>query len=174
MEGGAYTGIIDYHAPTDVQVAAKPLVPTHVHQARPKDKLRVGCIGAGGFARGVIFPHAPLLRRADIGVCCHQHRSCCRIGAHADLVSPWLNPPPNCSSTPTWTWFSSLPGITVTPPTWRAPWSRESLFLSKSRWRSIANSWKWFERHTRELWRKTDRLFSWLVSIVDSRRLRRG
>ncbi len=26
-------------------------------QARPTDKLRVGCIGAGGFARGVIFPH---------------------------------------------------------------------------------------------------------------------
>ena len=56
VEGGAYTGIIDYHAPMDVQVAAKPLVTTHVHQARPKDKLRVGCIGAGGFARGVIFP----------------------------------------------------------------------------------------------------------------------
>ena len=26
-------------------------------QPRPKDKLRVGCIGAGGFARGIIFPY---------------------------------------------------------------------------------------------------------------------
>ena len=26
-------------------------------QPRPKDRLRVGCIGAGGFARGIIFPH---------------------------------------------------------------------------------------------------------------------
>jgi predicted dehydrogenase/NADPH:quinone reductase-like Zn-dependent oxidoreductase len=56
VEVGAYTGIIDYHAPTDGRVAPRPSIATHVHQARPTDKLRVGCIGAGGFARGVIFP----------------------------------------------------------------------------------------------------------------------
>ncbi len=56
VEGGAYTSIIDYHAPTDGRVAPRPSIATHVHPARPKDKLRVGCIGAGGFARGVIIP----------------------------------------------------------------------------------------------------------------------
>ncbi len=35
----------------------EPPSPAHAPQPRPKDKLRVGCIGAGGFARGVIFPH---------------------------------------------------------------------------------------------------------------------
>jgi predicted dehydrogenase/NADPH:quinone reductase-like Zn-dependent oxidoreductase len=64
VEGGSYTGIIDYHAPTDGRVAPRPSIATHVHQARPKDKLRVGCIGAGGFARGVIFP----LLRSSVGV----------------------------------------------------------------------------------------------------------
>jgi predicted dehydrogenase len=54
VEAGAYTGIIDYHAAADVRPSAKPSIPV---QPRPKDKLRVGCIGAGGFARGVIFPH---------------------------------------------------------------------------------------------------------------------
>lgn len=54
VEAGAYTAIIDYHAPGSPQ----PLVmPAHPVQQRPKDKLRVGCIGAGGFARGIIFPH---------------------------------------------------------------------------------------------------------------------
>jgi predicted dehydrogenase len=56
VEGGAYTGIIDYHAPTDGRPTPRPSNPIRVHQARPKDELRVGCIGAGGFARGVIFP----------------------------------------------------------------------------------------------------------------------
>jgi predicted dehydrogenase len=54
VEAGAYTGIIDYHAAADVRPSAKPPITV---QPRPKDKLRVGCIGAGGFARGVIFPH---------------------------------------------------------------------------------------------------------------------
>jgi predicted dehydrogenase/threonine dehydrogenase-like Zn-dependent dehydrogenase len=64
VEGGAYTGIIDYHAPTDGRGSPKPSIATHVHQARQTDKLRVGCIGAGGFARGVIFP----LLRSSAGV----------------------------------------------------------------------------------------------------------
>jgi polar amino acid transport system substrate-binding protein len=61
VEAGAYTGIIDYHAPGDVRPFVKPPSPAHTVQPRPKSKLRVGCIGAGGFARGVIFP---LLRSA--------------------------------------------------------------------------------------------------------------
>ncbi len=52
VEGGAYTGIIDYQSAGDVRPSAKPSL-----QPRPKDKLRVGCIGAGGFARGIILPH---------------------------------------------------------------------------------------------------------------------
>ncbi len=58
VETGAYTGIIDYHAPGPGDVrAAKPFLPARAVQPRAKDKLRVGCIGAGAFARGVIFPH---------------------------------------------------------------------------------------------------------------------
>jgi predicted dehydrogenase/threonine dehydrogenase-like Zn-dependent dehydrogenase len=57
VEAGAYTGIIDYHAPGDREPMAKPSLATHARQPRSQDKLRVGCIGAGGFARGIIFPH---------------------------------------------------------------------------------------------------------------------
>jgi predicted dehydrogenase/NADPH:quinone reductase-like Zn-dependent oxidoreductase len=53
VEAGAYTGIIDYHAPGDRSPAA---LPARAPQPRPINKLRVGCIGAGGFARGIIFP----------------------------------------------------------------------------------------------------------------------
>jgi polar amino acid transport system substrate-binding protein len=57
VEAGAYTGIIDYHAAGDLRPSSKPSLPAHaVVQARQKDTLRVGCIGAGGFARGIIFP----------------------------------------------------------------------------------------------------------------------
>jgi predicted dehydrogenase/threonine dehydrogenase-like Zn-dependent dehydrogenase len=56
VEAGAYTGIIDYHAPSDGRVSTKPL-PARVTQTRPKEMLRIGCIGAGSFARGIIFPH---------------------------------------------------------------------------------------------------------------------
>jgi predicted dehydrogenase len=57
VEAGAYTGIIDYHAPADGRPLAKPLLPERPVQPRPKDKLRVGCIGAGSFARGVMLPY---------------------------------------------------------------------------------------------------------------------
>src|SRR3984957_18091651 len=56
VQAGAYTAIIDYHASGDVRPAAKAPLPIAV-QTRPKEKVRVGCIGAGGFARGIIFPH---------------------------------------------------------------------------------------------------------------------
>jgi predicted dehydrogenase/threonine dehydrogenase-like Zn-dependent dehydrogenase len=52
VEAGAYTGIIDYQATAEARPAQRPTV-----QPRPKDKLRVGCLGAGGFARGIILPH---------------------------------------------------------------------------------------------------------------------
>jgi predicted dehydrogenase/threonine dehydrogenase-like Zn-dependent dehydrogenase len=54
VEAGAYTSVIDYHASLDEKPAAKPSLPARVPQAR--EKLRLGCIGAGGFASGVIFP----------------------------------------------------------------------------------------------------------------------
>jgi polar amino acid transport system substrate-binding protein len=53
VEAGAYTGIIDYRSAGDVG----PSLPAHTVQPRQKDALRVGCIGAGGFARGIIIPH---------------------------------------------------------------------------------------------------------------------
>jgi predicted dehydrogenase/threonine dehydrogenase-like Zn-dependent dehydrogenase len=57
IEAGAYTGIIDYHANGELPPGDKSVSPAHALQPHPKDKLRVGCIGAGGFARGIIFPH---------------------------------------------------------------------------------------------------------------------
>jgi predicted dehydrogenase/threonine dehydrogenase-like Zn-dependent dehydrogenase len=57
LRSGIYTGLIDYHAAGDFKTqAGKPTAP-HSAQPRPAGKLRVGCIGAGGFARGVILPH---------------------------------------------------------------------------------------------------------------------
>jgi predicted dehydrogenase/threonine dehydrogenase-like Zn-dependent dehydrogenase len=56
VEAGAYTAIIDYHVSADGKSAAKPSLPAQVPQTITRDKLRVGCIGAGGFASGVIFP----------------------------------------------------------------------------------------------------------------------
>jgi len=54
VEAGAYTGIIDYHAPAEPQPSAAP---SFTVQPQPADSVRVGCIGAGGFARGIILPH---------------------------------------------------------------------------------------------------------------------
>jgi predicted dehydrogenase/threonine dehydrogenase-like Zn-dependent dehydrogenase len=56
LETGIYTGIIDYHAPPDSQIPDECYVAPRPAQ-RPMGKLRVGCVGAGGFARGVTFPH---------------------------------------------------------------------------------------------------------------------
>ena len=53
VEAGAYTGIIDYRGAGDQRAS----LPAHTVPPRQKDALRVGCIGAGGFARGIIFPH---------------------------------------------------------------------------------------------------------------------
>jgi polar amino acid transport system substrate-binding protein len=57
VEAGCYTGIIDYHAAGDRRPTAKTSPPARAAQPRPRDKLRVGCVGAGGFARGIVFPH---------------------------------------------------------------------------------------------------------------------
>jgi predicted dehydrogenase/threonine dehydrogenase-like Zn-dependent dehydrogenase len=57
LRSGIYTGLIDYHAAADFQAPAGKPAASHSAQPRPAGKLRVGCIGAGGFARGVILPH---------------------------------------------------------------------------------------------------------------------
>lgn len=58
VEAGKYTGIIDYHATGDAPLSTEPAtMPVRAAQPEPQGKLRVGCIGAGGFARGIIFPH---------------------------------------------------------------------------------------------------------------------
>jgi predicted dehydrogenase len=56
VEAGAYTGIIDYHAgeKTQTQPLSAPSLPA---QPLTTESLRIACIGAGGFARGIIFPH---------------------------------------------------------------------------------------------------------------------
>ena len=63
VEAGAYTCIIDYHA--TALTHAKQGLPSGARVPEPQsaDKLRVGCIGAGGFARGVVFP---LLKTASV------------------------------------------------------------------------------------------------------------
>jgi predicted dehydrogenase/threonine dehydrogenase-like Zn-dependent dehydrogenase len=57
LETGIYTGILDYQAPPDFQIPDKQYGAPRSAQPRPVGKLRVGCVGAGGFARGVFFPH---------------------------------------------------------------------------------------------------------------------
>ena len=57
LHSGIYTGLIDYHATADFQASVDKPVTARAAQARPAGKLRVGCIGAGSFAGGVIFPH---------------------------------------------------------------------------------------------------------------------
>jgi predicted dehydrogenase/threonine dehydrogenase-like Zn-dependent dehydrogenase len=58
VEAGNYTGIIDYHAPGDARLSERqPSISQRAAQPQPYGKLRVGCIGAGGFARAIIFPH---------------------------------------------------------------------------------------------------------------------
>jgi predicted dehydrogenase/threonine dehydrogenase-like Zn-dependent dehydrogenase len=56
VEAGAYTGIIDYHAgeKTQTHPLSAPSLPA---QPPTTESLRIACIGAGGFARGIIFPH---------------------------------------------------------------------------------------------------------------------
>jgi predicted dehydrogenase/threonine dehydrogenase-like Zn-dependent dehydrogenase len=59
VEAGAYTGIIDYHAGEEAQTQplSAPSLPARPKPAKAKESLRIACIGAGGFARGIIFPH---------------------------------------------------------------------------------------------------------------------
>lgn len=56
LKTGIYTGIIDYGTPENGEVS-KPVPHVLEQIARPAGQLRVGCIGAGGFARSMIFPN---------------------------------------------------------------------------------------------------------------------
>ncbi len=56
LRTGIYTAIIDYGAPADGKVT-KPALKIATPEPRPLGELRVGCIGAGGFARSMIFPN---------------------------------------------------------------------------------------------------------------------
>lgn len=63
LKTGIYTGIIDYHASANVISTSVLLNAPRAAQPRPLDKVRIGCLGAGGFARGVIFPHLRALKQ---------------------------------------------------------------------------------------------------------------
>jgi predicted dehydrogenase/threonine dehydrogenase-like Zn-dependent dehydrogenase len=51
---GAYTALIDYAV--SEQVTADTSVPTTLRRMRSKNEFKVGCIGAGGFAKNIVFP----------------------------------------------------------------------------------------------------------------------
>lgn len=53
-ESGSYTALIDY-AVSDSAAVTAPSVPT-VRRPAAAGELRIGCIGAGGFAKNIIFP----------------------------------------------------------------------------------------------------------------------
>jgi predicted dehydrogenase/threonine dehydrogenase-like Zn-dependent dehydrogenase len=55
LSGRGYTAVLDYGGDESNESPA-PVV-TSRKRARVPGDLRVGCIGAGGFARGLIFPH---------------------------------------------------------------------------------------------------------------------
>ena len=61
LKTGIYTGIIDYGVPADGYVTkAEPKLATAV--PRSKGELRIGCLGAGSFARSMIFPNLQPLK----------------------------------------------------------------------------------------------------------------
>ena len=53
-ESGSYTALIDYAVPEAAATSAS--VPAPQRQKRSPGEFKVGCIGAGGFARNIIFP----------------------------------------------------------------------------------------------------------------------
>jgi predicted dehydrogenase/NADPH:quinone reductase-like Zn-dependent oxidoreductase len=57
VEAGAYTAIIDHHAPRDFRAVSPAPAKERAVQPRVSDRVRIGCIGAGAFARRVILPH---------------------------------------------------------------------------------------------------------------------
>ncbi len=52
--GGAYTVLIQY--PASSESVTRTEIPVHQTRSRIEGQLRVGCIGAGSFARNIIFP----------------------------------------------------------------------------------------------------------------------
>ena len=60
---GIYTGIIDYHAPSGPTSFARPADAIQSPRPRASGMVRIGCLGAGSFARGIIFPHLRALKQ---------------------------------------------------------------------------------------------------------------
>src|ERR1019366_4975279 len=52
-ETGSYTALIDYAV--SEPAAASASTPTRTRQTRSSGEFKVGCIGAGGFAKNIIF-----------------------------------------------------------------------------------------------------------------------
>ncbi len=110
-------------------------------QARGPGDLRIGCIGAGSFARAVIFPAL----RQSRGVVLHSvatasgvaSESARRLFGFARAVQP-----ATCFRTRTQTLFSSFPATTAMRNTSWPRWPITNLFWWKSRWPSAANSWR--------------------------------
>lgn len=50
---GAYTAILEYASARDASFSPRP---SRIEAKAPSDSVRVGCIGAGSFARSMIFP----------------------------------------------------------------------------------------------------------------------
>ena len=170
VEAGAYTGIIDYHAPGDGLLAA---LPARSPQPRPIDKLRAGCIGAGGFARGVIFP----LLRSSAGLVLESVATgtgAAAASARTGFGFAIAESPSSLLTTPMSMPSSFLRATTAIAPMSRALSSAVRAYLSKSHWRLMVSSWRWYEEPTRKCWQKTDRLFSWWASIAASHRLRKS
>ena len=65
-------------------------------------------------ARGHLSPSS-LHCRAAAGIGCEQHGRCCRFGSHWLWFRNRRIAHPNCSTTPTWTRSSSLPGTIAMP-----------------------------------------------------------
>ena len=76
-ESGSYTALIDY-AVSEPAIAS-PSTPATVQQTRAADEFQVGCIGAGGFARNIIFPAL----RSRKGVVLHSVATASGIGAQS-------------------------------------------------------------------------------------------
>ena len=159
VEAGAYTGIIDYHAPGDVRSSSRTSLPVCVGTAAER-KLRVGCIGAGGFAREIIFPYL----RSSAGLLLESVASstgAAAASARTGFGFTLAESPSALLDNPDLDAVFILTRHNSHAAYVKAPLIQVKRSSSKSRWRPTASSWRRCEPLMQEPWRKASRLSSW-------------
>ena len=173
VEAGAYTGIVDYHAPGDQRPTVKQPPTAHAVQPRPKDKLRVGCIGAGGFARGIIFP----LLRSSAGLLLESVASstgAAAASARTGFGFTIAESPSELLANPNLDAVFILTRHNSHAAYVERALERGIVCLWRSRWRSTESNSRWCKPLTPRHWRRSAPLFLWWVLIGVSRPLQKN